>query len=130
MQRAITMLIADDSHAIVQLLTDAARASKLPLRLSTTDNGRDCLTLLNGSILDKLELVTTMYGGRVFGIAKTSGETKRIVPKLTLNVGGQSFSLERVLVYGPAYSGLINSDGILGSDVSQLSRGRRYFGAI
>jgi DNA-binding NtrC family response regulator len=52
MQRAITMLIADDSHAIVQLLTDAARASKLPLRLSTTDNGRDCLTLLNGSNID------------------------------------------------------------------------------
>src|SRR3984885_7487610 len=52
MQRAITMLIADDSYAIVQLLTDAARASKLPLRLSTTDNGRDCLTLLNGSNID------------------------------------------------------------------------------
>jgi DNA-binding NtrC family response regulator len=52
MQRAISMLIADDSHAIVQLLTDAARTSKLPLRLSTTDNGRDCLTLLNGSNID------------------------------------------------------------------------------
>ena len=52
MRRAITMLITDNSHAIVQLLTDAARASKLPLRLSTTDNGRDCLTLLNGSNID------------------------------------------------------------------------------
>jgi CheY-like chemotaxis protein len=52
LQRAITMLIADDSHAIVQLLADAARASKLPLRLSTTDNGRNCLTLLNGSNID------------------------------------------------------------------------------
>jgi aspartyl protease len=80
------------------------------------------VTLLNGSILDKLEVVTTTYGGRVFGIAKTGGETKRIVPRLTLNVGGQSVSLERVLVYGPAYSGLINSDGILGSDVSQFGR--------
>src|SRR5580692_1869963 len=52
MQRPITMLIADDSHVTQQLLTDAARASKLPLRLSTTDNGRDCLTLLNGSNVD------------------------------------------------------------------------------
>lgn len=52
MQRSIRMLIADDSHAIQQLLTDAARASKLPLRLSSTDNGRDCLTLLNGSDVD------------------------------------------------------------------------------
>ena len=52
MQRSISMLIADDSHTIQQLLTDAARASKLPLRLSVTDNGRDCLTLLNGSNVD------------------------------------------------------------------------------
>jgi DNA-binding NtrC family response regulator len=48
----ITMLIADDSHVTVQLLTEAARMSKLSLRLSTTDNGRDCLTLLNGSNVD------------------------------------------------------------------------------
>ena len=52
MSRPITMLIADDSHVTAQLLIDAARASKLPLRLSTTDNGRDCLTLLNGSNID------------------------------------------------------------------------------
>jgi len=52
MPRSISMLIADDSHVTQQLLTDAARASKLPLRLSATDNGRDCLTLLNGSNID------------------------------------------------------------------------------
>jgi DNA-binding NtrC family response regulator len=49
MPRNITMLIADDSHVSQQLLTEAARMSKLPLRLSTTDNGRDCLTLLNSA---------------------------------------------------------------------------------
>jgi DNA-binding NtrC family response regulator len=52
MQRPITMLIADDSRTTLQLLSDAAYASKLPLRVSTTDNGRDCLTLLNGSNID------------------------------------------------------------------------------
>ncbi len=52
MQRSISMLIADNSHLTQQLLTNAARASKLPLRLSSTDNGRDCLTLLNGSNID------------------------------------------------------------------------------
>jgi DNA-binding NtrC family response regulator len=52
MQRPITMLIADDSHTTQQILTEAARASKLPLRLSATDNGRDCLTLLNSSNVD------------------------------------------------------------------------------
>ena len=52
MPRTLTMLIADDSHVAQQLLTEAARASKLPLRLTATDNGRDCLTMLNGSNVD------------------------------------------------------------------------------
>jgi DNA-binding NtrC family response regulator len=52
MQRTMTVLIADDSQITQQLLTDAARASKLPLRCTTTDNGRECLTLLNGANID------------------------------------------------------------------------------
>jgi clan AA aspartic protease (TIGR02281 family) len=80
------------------------------------------VTLLNGSILDKLGIVATTYGGRVFGIAKTGGQTKRVVPNLTLNVGGSSVRLESMLVYGPVYSGLINCDGILGSDVAQFGK--------
>ena len=87
----------------------------------TLDTGAQ-VTLLNGSILDKLEIVATTYGGRVFGIAKTGGQTKRIVPNLTLNVGGNSVHLESILVYGPSYSGLINCDGILGSDVAQFGK--------
>jgi DNA-binding NtrC family response regulator len=50
--RTISMLIADDSSVTQQILTDAARTSKLPLRLSCTDNGRDCLTLLNAANVD------------------------------------------------------------------------------
>ena len=80
------------------------------------------VTLLNGSILDKLGIIATTYGGRVFGIAKTGGQTKRIVPNLALTVGGYSVHLESILVYGPAYSGLINCDGILGSDVAQFGK--------
>ena len=87
----------------------------------TLDTGAQ-VTLLNGSILDKLEIVATTYGGRVFGIAKTGGQTKRVVPNLTFNVGGSSVRLESILVYGPAYSGLINCDGILGSDVAQFGK--------
>jgi len=52
MQRTISMLVADDSHFIQNILTEAGRASKLPLRVSSTDNGRDCLTLLNGGNID------------------------------------------------------------------------------
>jgi DNA-binding NtrC family response regulator len=52
MTRTINMLIADDSSVAQDILTEAARNSKLPLRLSRTDNGRDCLTLLNAANVD------------------------------------------------------------------------------
>ncbi len=52
MSRNITMLIADDSSIAQQILGEAVHLSKLPVRLSTTDNGRDCLTLLNGGNVD------------------------------------------------------------------------------
>ncbi|HTV38864.1 MAG TPA: response regulator [Xanthobacteraceae bacterium] len=52
MQRTISMLIADDSQVSQQILAEAARTSKLPLRITMTDNGRECLTLLNGANID------------------------------------------------------------------------------
>jgi DNA-binding NtrC family response regulator len=52
MQRTITVLIADDSPITQQIFAEAARASKLPLRYTMTDNGRECLTLLNGANID------------------------------------------------------------------------------
>jgi two-component system, chemotaxis family, chemotaxis protein CheY len=52
MPPTITMLIADDSQVTQQILAEAARASKLPLRFTMTDNGRECLTLLNGANID------------------------------------------------------------------------------
>jgi DNA-binding NtrC family response regulator len=52
MPHTINMLIADDSPIAQDILTEAARTSKLPLRLSRTDNGRDCLTLLNAANVD------------------------------------------------------------------------------
>ncbi|MGH6768752.1 MAG: response regulator [Xanthobacteraceae bacterium] len=51
-QRTVSMLVADDSHLMQQIFLEAARASKLPLRVSSTDNGRDCLTLLSGGNID------------------------------------------------------------------------------
>ena len=52
MERTITMLIADDSPLTQEILTEAARSTKLPLRFTSTDNGRECLTLLNGANID------------------------------------------------------------------------------
>ncbi len=52
MERTITMLIADDSPISQDVLREAARSTKLPLRFTCTDNGRECLTLLNGANID------------------------------------------------------------------------------
>lgn len=52
MTYAINMLVADDDHMICDLFFEAAQESQLPLRISMTDNGRDCLTLLHGGNMD------------------------------------------------------------------------------
>ena len=52
MQPPLRMLIADDSHVIQNLIAEAAVRSGLPLRVTLTDNGRECLTLLQGGAID------------------------------------------------------------------------------
>ena len=52
MGHALHVLVADDENLIRDLFIEAVGESRLPLRLSTTDNGRDCLTLLNGGNVD------------------------------------------------------------------------------
>ena len=76
MQRTISMLVADDSHFIQQLLTDAARTTKLPLRVSATDNGRDCLTLLSGGNVDLAFIdvhMPELLGTEAFWAARKQG---------------------------------------------------------
>jgi DNA-binding NtrC family response regulator len=52
MKQTISMLVADDSRLIRNKFTDAAQESKRAVRISTTDNGRDCLTLLKSGDID------------------------------------------------------------------------------
>jgi CheY-like chemotaxis protein len=52
MKRPISMLVADDSRLIRKIVMDAAQGSELSLRISATDNGRDCLTLLKSGDID------------------------------------------------------------------------------
>lgn len=76
MQQSISMLVADDSHMIQQLFQHAARTSKLPLRLTATDNGRDCLTLLNGGNVDLAFIDVQMPelpGTDAFWVARKQG---------------------------------------------------------
>ena len=76
-------------------------------------------TFLNATVLEKTGAVTRISDNRVFGIARTGRETDRVVPFLNLDVGGQFMRLENVIVYGPVSTGLIDCDGILGSNVAR-----------
>ena len=87
----------------------------------TLDTGAQA-SFLNASILERTGVASKNYGGRVFGFNKTGGHTERVIPTLTLAIGGVSLRLESVIVYGPAFSGLISSDGILGSDIARFGK--------
>lgn len=52
MTRPIRLLIADDSRMVQNLIAEAADATALPLRISLTDNGHDCLTMLQAHEVD------------------------------------------------------------------------------
>ena len=76
-------------------------------------------TFLNALALDKTGATVTSSDGRVYGIAGTGKRADKVVRTLSLDLGGSSVRLDRVLVYGPVYSGMINCDGILGSDIAR-----------
>jgi predicted aspartyl protease len=79
-------------------------------------------SFLNASILERVGVATRASEAIVFGVARTGGRTNRVVPVLTLDVGGKSLRLESVIVYGPVSSGMINCDGILGSDIARFGK--------
>jgi hypothetical protein len=84
----------------------------------TLDTGAEG-TFVNALALDKTGAVTTSSERQVYGIAGTGKRADRIIRSLPLELGGRSVHLNGVLVYGPAYSGMINCDGILGSDIAR-----------
>jgi predicted aspartyl protease len=87
----------------------------------TLDTGAQS-SFLNASIIERVGAATSISDARVFGIAKTGQQTNRVAPSLTLDVAGKSLRLPNVIVYGPVYSGLINCDGVLGSDIAQFGK--------
>jgi CheY-like chemotaxis protein len=76
MQHPIRMLIADDSHVIQKVIAEAAVRSGLPLRVTLTDNGRDCLTMLQGGAIDLAFIDVQMpdlSGAEAFWAARKQG---------------------------------------------------------
>ena len=85
----------------------------------TLDTGSQT-SFVNASIVEKIGVETNRFSGRVFGIARTEGQAARVVPSLHVDVGGQSVLMKGLIVYTPACSGILNCDGILGSDIAQF----------
>jgi hypothetical protein len=91
------------------------RGETLHMTLDTGAQG----SFLNAIALDKTGATSTTSQGTVFGIAGTGRRADKVIRSLQLEVGGSSVRLEGVMVYGPTYSGLINCDGIIGSDLAR-----------
>ena len=75
-------------------------------------------SFLNALAMDKTGAASVASEGVVFGIAGTGTRADRMIRSLPLEFGGKAVRLDGVMVYGPTYSGMINCDGILGSDIS------------
>ena len=87
----------------------------------TLDTGAQA-SFLNASVLERTGITATNHEARVYGIGRTDSNTDRIVPTLAVSVAGRELQLERVIVYGPASSGIVNCDGIFGSDIARFGR--------
>lgn len=91
------------------------RGETLHFTLDTGAQG----SFLNALALDKTGAVPTPSDGVVFGIAGTGKRADKVIRSLPLEFGGKAVRLDGVMVYGPTYSGMINCDGILGSDIAR-----------
>ena len=85
----------------------------------TLDTGAQS-SFLNATAIEKAGATPQKADSHVFGIAKTGRRTERVVPFLTVTIGNKQIQLEDVIVYGPDTSGLMNSDGFLGSDLGRF----------
>jgi hypothetical protein len=96
-----------------------ARTSSGELLHFTLDTGSQT-SFVNASIVKRRRIGTSTVYMRVFGIATNGGQTAQVVPSMKLDVGGKSLLLKGLMVYAPRSSGLVNCDGILGSDLAQF----------
>ena len=85
----------------------------------TLDTGAQS-SFLNAIAIEKAGATPQKADSHVFGIAKTGRKTDRAVAFLTITIGNKTIRLENVIVYGPVTSGLMNSDGFLGSDLGRF----------
>ncbi len=79
-------------------------------------------SFVNSSILKSLNLTARNSDTRAFGLARTGGQATQVVPVVKFGVGGQSLTLRGLIVFSSPSSGLVNCDGILGSDIAAFGK--------
>jgi clan AA aspartic protease (TIGR02281 family) len=85
----------------------------------TLDTGAQS-TFVSDAIVRKLGVATTNRDARVFGIGSTEGQSVRLVRTFRLDVGGKPLVMRDLIVYNSLSSGLVEPDGILGSNVGRF----------
>lgn len=85
----------------------------------TLDTGAQS-TFVNDAVAKKVRAGTTSLDVRIFGIAANLGEQVRLIPALRLEVDGKSLLMRDLIVYTRTSATLVESDGILGSNVSRF----------
>jgi hypothetical protein len=77
-------------------------------------------SFVTDAVVKKVRAATSYPDARVFGIAATGGQMVRLVPKLRLEIGGRSLLMSDLIIYTRPSSGLVESDGILGSNIGRF----------
>jgi predicted aspartyl protease len=85
----------------------------------TLDTGAQS-TFVNDAVVKKVRAGTTGLDVRIFGIAANLGQQVRLIPVLRLEVDGKSLLMRDLIVYTRTSATLVESDGILGSNVSRF----------
>jgi DNA-binding NtrC family response regulator len=119
MDRTISMLIADDSRLVHDIVYEAARASHLRFRISATDNGRDCLTMLAAGRTDMAFIdvhMPELSGMEAFWAARKQG----ISTFVTLMSGSAPPEVCSVAQQLKAYEFLVKPFSV--TDVVQIMR--------
>jgi hypothetical protein len=77
-------------------------------------------TFVNEAMVKRIGAGTSNPDARVFGIATPGGQSVRLVRSLRLDVGGRSLLMRDLIVYTRPSSSLVESDGILGSNIGRF----------
>jgi hypothetical protein len=85
----------------------------------TLDTGAQS-SFIDSTAIGKLRVSAVPTTTRAYGIGKSGGNTVRVVRQAKLTIAGKSLLMKDIIVNDQPPTGLIESDGILGSDISQF----------